>query len=202
MNKLIIYALIAAGVIISYTGKSATGAAWAARLLAAFGITPVQAYSVRAIVAAFEQYGDGDQRKLAYILALSYHESRLKPIKEIRAKQGTEVWYIQEKYWGSGYYGRGFVQITWKDNYAKFSKILGVDLVGNPDLALDSDIAAKIAVIGMMRGLFTGKKLSDYINSGKDDYYNARKTVGAIWVAGTDTAALIVNHLKKIVSHS
>ena len=34
------------------------------------------------------------------------------------------------------YYGRGWIQLTWKDNYIKCGKLLKVDLVGNPDLAL------------------------------------------------------------------
>jgi putative chitinase len=169
--------------------------------LAFRGLTPRQIESVVAITEAFRKYGDGDHRKLAYMLALAWHESRLQPIKEIRAAPGTEVYNIQNRYWGTGYYGRGYVQITWDKNYAKFSKLVGVDLVRNPDAALVPSIAARIIVIGMMQGMFTGRKLSDYINGNNADYYNARRTVGAINVAGTDTAALIVGHLKKIVSH-
>jgi hypothetical protein len=40
------------------------------------------------------------------------------------------------------YYGRGFVQLTWESNYRRVGDVLGVDLVGNPDLALDPRIAA------------------------------------------------------------
>lgn len=45
---------------------------------------------------------------------------------------------------GYKYRGRGFIQITGKENYAKISKIIGVDLVKDPDLANDPAIAAKI----------------------------------------------------------
>lgn len=197
---IILGGLALAGLAMSFSGTSSAAAGWIARFVKAFGINPVQANSVRAIVEAFGKYGDGDPRKLAYILSLAYHESRLKPIKEIRAKDGSDVYYIQNKYWGTGYYGRGFVQITWRDNYAKFSKMVGVDLVANPDAALQTNIAARIIVVGMMQGLFTGKKLSDYINDKGADYYHARKTVGAITVAGDDTAARIVNHLRKIAA--
>lgn len=45
---------------------------------------------------------------------------------------------------GFKYRGRGFIQITGKENYDKVGKIIGVDLVNNPDLANDPEIAAKI----------------------------------------------------------
>ena len=82
---------------------------------------------------------------------------------EKRAKPGTKLFEQQERYWKSGYYGRGFVQITWKLNYKKFGYLLGLDLVKIPYLALDKSIAAKILCVGMSRGLFTGNKISDYI---------------------------------------
>jgi len=45
---------------------------------------------------------------------------------------------------GFKYRGRGFIQLTGKDNYAKMGAALGVDLVNNPDLANDPVIAARI----------------------------------------------------------
>jgi putative chitinase len=74
---------------------------------------------------------------------------------------------------GWRYRGRGDSQITGKGNYAKFSKLLGVDLVGNPDKVLEVDIAADILVLGLVRGLFTGKKLADWV----PDFIAARATV-------------------------
>ena len=46
---------------------------------------------------------------------------------------------------GYKYRGRGLVQLTGKDNYTAMSKKLGVDLISNPDLANDPQIAAKIS---------------------------------------------------------
>jgi len=49
-----------------------------------------------------------------------------------------------EKGDGVRYKGRGYIQITGRANYATYGKRLGIDLVGNPDLALDANVAAKI----------------------------------------------------------
>lgn len=47
---------------------------------------------------------------------------------------------------GFKYRGRGIIQLTGKDNYEKYGKMLGLDLVNNPDLAADPKVAAQIAV--------------------------------------------------------
>lgn len=80
---------------------------------------------------------------------------------------------------GFKYRGRGFVQITGYVNYKKFGELLEVDLNSNPDLAKDVNIGAQILYKGMVDGLFTGRKLSGYINSGKIDYFTAREIVNA-----------------------
>lgn len=47
---------------------------------------------------------------------------------------------------GSKYVGRGFNQITGKANYEKYGNIVGQNLVGNPDILLNDDVAANAAV--------------------------------------------------------
>ena len=47
---------------------------------------------------------------------------------------------------GFKFRGRGFIQLTGRNNYAAASKALGVDLLSNPDLAADPDVAARAAV--------------------------------------------------------
>ena len=42
------------------------------------------------------------------------------------------------------YCGRGFIQITGRDNYQIFGDLLGVDLIHQPDQALQPDVAARI----------------------------------------------------------
>ena len=83
-----------------------------------------------------------DQNQLSYILSTAVGESAMIPVKEKRAKAGTSLYTIQNKYWDSGYYGRGYVQITWDYNYKKFGEILNIPLLKNPDLALDPTYAA------------------------------------------------------------
>jgi putative chitinase len=47
---------------------------------------------------------------------------------------------------GERYHGRGYIQLTGHDNYARAGKELGLDLVNHPELAADPANAAKIAV--------------------------------------------------------
>lgn len=48
---------------------------------------------------------------------------------------------------GYKYRGRGFIQLTGKDNYARVGKALGVDLVGKPDLAAEPEMGAKTSIV-------------------------------------------------------
>ncbi len=81
---------------------------------------------------------------------------------------------------GWKYRGRGFVQITGRRNYTIFSKLLGIDLIGNPDAACDVKTAAEIAAVGMRDGVFSTRKLSDYIDGDRCDYVNARRIINAL----------------------
>jgi predicted chitinase len=91
-------------------------------------------------------------------------------------KSGKLTW-VKRDYWSSGFFGRGFLQITHETNYRKAGRAVGVDLVKEPSLALDPVISAKTTVLGMKEGWFTGKKLSDYITLSRSDYVGARAIV-------------------------
>lgn len=69
------------------------------------------------------------------------------------------------------YIGRGFIQLTGRDNYEKVGKLIGVDLVNNPELANDPVIAAKIVPAFFKVG---GKKPKDL-----EDIDNAISAVGS-----------------------
>nr|WP_278988139.1 hypothetical protein [Plesiomonas shigelloides] len=81
---------------------------------------------------------------------------------------------------GVKYKGRGFVQITGKSNYIKFSRALGLDLEKTPDLALSWNNAFSIMIVGMQDGLFTGYSLSDFILEGAKNYRDARQIINGM----------------------
>jgi putative chitinase len=155
-------------------------------------ITPQGFENLLSLISLFRTKGVVDSRKIAYVLATVYHETAatFRPIAEYGRGKGRA--YGKPRPNGKVYYGRGYVQITWEENYAEFKKLLGVDLVGNPELALDHEIASKICYWGMTKGKFTGRKLSDYFNDEKTDWVNARRIIN-----GIDKATQIATHAKK-----
>ena len=125
------------------------------------------------------------RQEAAYVLATAYWETArtMKPVRE--AYWLSETWR-RDNLRNYPWYGRGYVQLTWEYNYEKASAKTGVDLIENPDRAMEPSTAATVLVIGSKEGWFTGKKLSDYITSEKKDYRNARRIIN-----GTDKANTI-----------
>lgn len=137
----------------------------------------------------------------AYILATAWHETgptssdlHMTPRREIWGPTTAQKGYEGRKDLGNTepgdgkrFAGRGYVQITGRHNYTKASAVVMRDLVNNPDLALDPDLAAKIMVNGMTQGWFTGKRLSDF-----QSYVNMRRVVN-----GMDKADLIAGYADK-----
>lgn len=132
-------------------------------------------------------HGKKDDRWLAYMLATTHHETdrKMQPIEEYGRGKGLK-YGKPDPITGQVYYGRGFVQLTWKANYEKMSALVGADLVREPERALELPISTAILFTGMIRGLFTGKKLSHYFNPETEDWKGARKIIN-----GTDKADLI-----------
>ncbi|QTE37464.1 glycoside hydrolase family 19 protein [Mucilaginibacter gossypii] len=143
-----------------------------------------------------------DERHIAYILATCFHETAktMQPVRENGRGKGLPYGSKLKMGGGPGhrvpytnpdqlYYGRGYVQLTWYENYLAMGRKLHIDLLNNPDLALQPDISAKIMITGMTDGSFTGKKLSDYFNNKTNDPVNARRIIN-----GTDVAATIAGY--------
>ncbi|MBP7000543.1 glycoside hydrolase family 19 protein [Amaricoccus sp.] len=165
-----------------------------------------QVEGIEGILDVWEkEHGKEDDRWLAYMLATVHHETdrTMRPIKEY----GGPSWYkkmyditgmrptLAKKMGntapgdGLKYFGRGYVQLTWKCNYEAMSKICGVDLVANPDRALEVGVATRVMFHGMIKGTFTGKKLGDYFAGKTQDWANARRIIN-----GTDKANVIAEH--------
>ena len=114
------------------------------------------------------------RNQAAYILATAYWETArtMKPVEE--AYWLSDAWRRANlRYYP--WHGRGYVQLTWEDNYKRAARKLGVPFDRNPALAFVPEHAAKVLVVGMIEGWFTSKKLSDYITLRRSDFVGARR---------------------------
>lgn len=133
------------------------------------------------------------RNQCAYVLATADWESNhtFEPVREayyLKAK--AEAYRKKLRYYP--WYGRGMVQLTWEENYRLAGEKIGVDLIANPDLAMEPKNAVRILVQGMKEGWFTKKKLSDYITLSASGFVNARRIIN-----GTDKASEISDLAKK-----
>jgi putative chitinase len=147
-----------------------------------------------------------DLRWLGYMLGTTYHETArtMQPIEEYGKGKGYKYgknikrsgvaydFYAYPFY----YYGRGFVQLTWFENYETMGRLINRPLLLHPELALQADVAAEIMFEGMTKGNsmfgdFTGKSLEMYFNDKKADWINARRIIN-----GLDKAEAIAKYSK------
>lgn len=159
--------------------------------------------------------------EMAYVITTVWHETwsprisrRFVPCVELVPPGKNRFEYFEEKYgWktklgkelgndqpgdGGTYYGRGYVMLTGKKNYARMSKKCGYgDLLITPDrqgFATAPEIAYNIMAVGMRDGDFTGKKLSDYYTkNGGYDFVGARAVVN-----GKDKARELADHAEVV----
>jgi len=76
---------------------------------------------------------------------IAIETGNFQPVKEIESKTpGSPLYKTQQRYFKTGYFGRGYIQLTWFDNYKAAGRALGLDLLTDPDQALQPYIAAKI----------------------------------------------------------
>lgn len=141
------------------------------------------------------------RNQTAYVLGTAFWETArtMEPVRETLAETPESVekrleyaWrngklpWVSKPYWRTGFWGRGYVQLTHEANYARAGREIGIDLVSEPHRALEPDVAVEVLVRGMRDGWFTGKKLDDYITLGGSNYRGARRIVN-----GTDKATVI-----------
>jgi hypothetical protein len=158
-----------------------------------------------------------DVRFLAYMLATTYHETAQKmwPIEEYNKGAGMSYGKVDPET-GQTYYGRGYVQLTWRENYKKATVKLGLkgdaDLEWHASVALDPQIAADVMFQGMREGWFRQSSdgrpqtLIRYFNTTTDDAYTAReiingdKTKVPSWSNGVSIGNLIKGYHGKFLS--
>lgn len=156
-----------------------------------------QVDGLSALLDAWEAaHATEDDRWLAYMLGTAHHETgqTLRPLLE---RGGTQ--YLRRRYDVTGdeperarrhgntqagdgvrYAGRGLVQLTWKNNYRRAGKALGINLVEEPGLALEPSIARQLLFRGMMEGWYTGRRLADFFNAEREDWRNARRVINGL----------------------
>jgi putative chitinase len=162
-------------------------------------LTQKQVEGMSAILDYWErEHTTADGRWLAYLLGTAYHETdrKMQPVREYgstayfnrrysapptgRSAAVAKSLGNTEQDDGARFCGRGFVQLTGRRNYADWARRLELDLVGDPDLALDLDASVRILVEGSILGTFTGKKLSDYFEGPTGDWRNARRIINRL----------------------
>lgn len=136
----------------------------------------------------------------AYALATVYHETGVRtkgakgyyidrtmsPVKE----QGSLSYLQSKRYYP--HIGYGLVQLTWEDNFRRVGKLIGVDLVKNPEKALEWEHALAILTGGMLYGWFTGvgyRRKRPVQRYNHASYVRARNIIN-----GTDEAVRIADY--------
>jgi putative chitinase len=171
-----------------------------------------QVDGMEAILDAWEEdYSLWDLRWLAYCLATTYHETsaEMLPIEEYGKGSGME-YGKPDPQTGQTYYGRGYVQLTWRENYARADKECGLtgdtSCEWHAENALDPEIAAEVMFVGMRDGWFRSNSggqpytLQMFFNDTRDDPYGARdiingdKTKVPSWSGGVSIGNLIKNY--------
>ena len=142
-------------------------------------LTVGQVDGMKRILAYWEEtYPRMSIDEMAYVLATIAWETgrKMVPVREM----GGEAYLRSKKYYP--WVGEGLVQVTWEANHRKLGGKKPGDLMQWP-------IALHAACFGMATGLFTGKKLADYIGPGKRDYRQARRIIN-----GMDRSAEIAKY--------
>lgn len=130
--------------------------------------------TIDSIIAECKKQGLILPAQIAYVLATVQHETNntFHPVREAYWIKDPDKYLKTLPYYP--YYGRGYVQLTWEDNYRKYAVITEKDLLNEPDLAMEHETAVFILVHGLVNGTFTQKKLTDYITPSSTDFIGAR----------------------------
>lgn len=185
-------------------------------------LTRKQVQGLNFIVDVWERsHARKDDRWLAYALATAYHETAftMQPIREFggrayffrmydpgspvlrRANLARRMGALPGD--GPVFYGRGYVQLTWRANYQRMGKAFRIDLTsdtGAADRVLQPELAAQILFKGMADGAFTGRRLADHFNPSKEDWRGARRIINGLDCA--DAIALYARRFYAAISYT
>jgi putative chitinase len=167
-------------------------------------LTQGQVDGQNALLATWERHFEEPNPRdgtnwLSYCLATTHHETAetFQPIEEYGKGAGKSYGQPTGPH-GHAYYGRGYPQLTWEDNYKKGEGNLReryaveAALHSEPHRMLEHEVSALVLFDGMVYGWFTGVGLPTYFNSTVEDPVNARRIVN-----GTDKADLIAGYYWK-----
>src|SRR5262245_25834550 len=117
--------------------------------------------------------------QIAYVLATAEHESdSFKTLEEYSSGgqyEGSQNLGSTAPGDGLRFQCRGYVQLTGRLNYTRYADISGIKLTALPLILMNwPALSVFVIVDGMMRGIYTGRRLSDYVNDAKQDFFNAR----------------------------
>jgi predicted chitinase len=155
-----------------------------------------RAGTVAAIEAECIRQGLTLKAQIAYVLATVEHETN-NTFRPVREAYWMPEWWRKRKLRYYPYYGRGYVQLTWDFNYRRYGQILGIQLLKEPDRAMEPAIANFVLVHGFKHGVFTGKAITDYIHQRKTDFVGARRCINGTDKAGK-IAGIAVRRLKSM----
>ena len=161
-------------------------------------LTDSRQQGFNAIFDAWDKRGAGlDVGGLAYAFATAWHETgaQMQPVREGFAKTDAGAVaavtafcqkkgianYAARQANGNSYYGRGYVQLTFADNYKKMGNTLGFGsaLFDGPDKVLNPETGADILVAGMIGGLFRPAKgpIIKYFTANTHNWFDAREMI-------------------------
>ena len=98
------------------------------------------------VIAALQEFGiDTPNTRIVAAATIKTETGIFYPIYEKLANPQTQphIYEQQQRYYPSGYYGRGIVQTTWEKNYLATGQALKLDLIKNPNLLLDPKNSAR-----------------------------------------------------------
>lgn len=120
------------------------------------------------VLAALDQHGIlSPAVEIAAAATIGVETPRFEPIRELSPKGEDRTAYFLRIYWdrpgvrhnlgnltpadAALYFGRGFIQITGRSNYDLYGGLLGIDLIKDPDRALDAEVAAQVLALFFLR---------------------------------------------------